>query len=364
MQCDDPETPEVLPSCQHTFCGCTSRRLFLRGGAALLAGAALPAPAVMAQPAEKPFRIDVHHHYYPPELMKFWQDKHIRISGPVKRWSPQASLNEMDAAGVETSIISMATGLNIPNLSLDETKKWTRLCNDYAAKARQDHKGRFGMYGFMPLPDVDATLNEIAYCLDTLKTEGIGFNTSYGDKYVGDPSFDPVLAELNRRKAIVYVHPTSPECCSRLIPALPASFVEYPQDTNRVVMNLLFTGAFAKYRDIRWIFSHGGAAVPSLAGRVAALAKFQIKNLDRLAPQGIPYELSRLYYETANAAYAPNLAALLKIAPISQLMFGSDYPYVKITENKKDLLSSGLKPADIHAIARDNALRLMPSLKA
>jgi predicted TIM-barrel fold metal-dependent hydrolase len=353
----------------HTIgCGCASRRSFLRGGAALAAAAALPSSYAWAQEAkpsaENPHRIDVHHHYYPPELVKTWKEKNIRISGPVERWSLDGALKEMDAAGVATSVLSMATGLNLPNLNPSDTQRMTRMCNDYAAKTAQTHKGRFGVFGFMPLPDVDATLKEIAYCLDTLKADGIGFNTSYGDKYLGDKSFAPVMEELNRRKAVAYIHPTSPDCCSALILNLSASFVEYPQETNRVVMNLLFTGQFSRWPDIRWIFSHGGAAVPLLAGRVAALAKFTYKNLDEIIPKGIPYELARLYYETANAAYAPNMAALMKIAPVTQIMFGSDFPYVKITENKSDLLKAGLSAADLIAIERDNAVRLMPGLKS
>jgi predicted TIM-barrel fold metal-dependent hydrolase len=195
-----------------------------------------------------------------------------------------------------------------------------------------------------------------------LKADGIGLQTSYGDKWLGDPAFKPVLDELNRRKAVVFVHPHAPECCGRLMSYVPASFTEYPQDTNRTVTSLLFTGSFARTRDIRWIVCHGGAAVPLLAGRVAALSKFQIKNLKELAPNGIDFELQRLYYETANAAYAPNLAALLKYVPVSQVLFGTDYPYVKITENAADLTGAGLASTELKAIERENALRLLPRL--
>jgi predicted TIM-barrel fold metal-dependent hydrolase len=140
-------------------------------------------------------------------------------------------------------------------------------------------------------------------------------------------------------------------------------FIEFPYDTGRAMVALLVSASFARYRDIRWIFCHGGAAVPLLAGRVAALSKFQIKNLKELAPDGIDFELKRLHYETANAAYAPNLVALLKYVPLSQVMFGTDYPYVKVTDNASDLMHAGLSDAELKAIGRDNALRLLPRLK-
>jgi predicted TIM-barrel fold metal-dependent hydrolase len=172
------------------------------------------------------------------------------------------------------------------------------------------------------------------------------------------------MDEFQRRRAVVYVHPSRPECCDTLTPNVPGSFTEYPQDTNRTVMSLLFSGTFTRTRDVRWIFSHGGAAVPLLAGRVNSLAKIQLKNQAKVLPDGIDFELKRLHYETANAAYAPNMAALLKFAPVSQILFGTDYPYVSVVENANDLTKAGLSAADLMAIERDNAIRLMPGLKA
>ena len=239
----------------------------------------------------------------------------------------------------------------------------TRMVNDYAAKARSDHPGRFGVFAYVPMPDIDGTLKEIEYALDELKADGIGLSTSYGNQFLGDPDFKPVMDELQRRRAIVYVHPGRPDCCDTLTPQVPGSFTEYPQDTNRTVMSLLFSGTFTRTRDVRWIFSHGGAAVPLLAGRVNSLAKIQLKNQAQVLPDGIDFELKRLYYETANAAYSPNIAALLKFASISQVLFGTDYPYVSVVENANDLMKAGLSAADLKAIENENALRLMPRLK-
>jgi len=363
MLCDSVASPAATTSsagCVHFACGCGSRRMFLRGAGALAASSVLPAPAVLAQtPAVKPHRIDIHHHFFPPFLQKAWRDGNVRTATPARNWTLKATVEQMDQGGVATAMLSVPTGLNLKGLARDDTLRMTRTCNDYAVQAAKDNPGRFGLFAFLPMPDIDASLKEIAYALDTLKADGIGLQTSYGNKWLGDPAFKPVLDELNRRKTVVFVHPLGAECCNQLMSYVPASFTEYPQDTNRTVMSLLFSGTFARTRDIRWIFCHGGAAVPLLAGRVAALAKFQIRNLKELAPEGIDFELKRLYYETANAAYAPNLAALLKYVPLSQVMFGSDYPYVKVTDNAADLMGAGLASAELKAIEAENALRLL-----
>ena len=251
----------------------------------------------------------------------------------------------------------------MPKLSVEEHRRLTRLANDHAVKVRSDHPGRFGIFAYVPLPDVDGTLKEIEYALDVIKADGIIISTSYGNKFLGDPDFKAVMDEFQRRRAIVYVHPSRPECCDTLTPNVPGSFTEYPQDTNRTVMSLLFSGTFTRTRDVRWIFSHGGAAVPLLAGRVNSLAKIQLKNQAQVLPDGIDFELKRLYYETANAAYAPNMAALLKFASVSQVLFGTDYPYVSVVENANDLVKVGLSAADLKAIENENAIRLMPRLK-
>jgi predicted TIM-barrel fold metal-dependent hydrolase len=336
----------------------------LRGAAALAAGV-LPAPTVLAQTSPaKPHRIDIHHHFYPPFLQKAWREGNVRTAAPARNWTLKATLEQMDQGGVAAAMLSVPTGLNLKGLSRDETLRMTRASNDWAVEQSKAHPGRFGLFAFLPMPDIEASLKEIEYAFDTLKADGIGLQTSYGDKWLGDPVFTPVLDELNRRKAVVFVHPLGAACCDHLMSYVPASFTEYPQDTNRTVMSLLFSGAFAKTRDIRWIFCHGGAAVPLLAGRVQALSRFQVRNLTELAPDGVDFELKRLHYELANAAYRPNLAALLKYVPLTQVMFGSDYPYVKVTENAADLAGAGLSGAELKAIETENALRLLPRLRA
>jgi 6-methylsalicylate decarboxylase len=370
MRCDpiDRNAARARHGCSAALCGCGSRRFLLKSLAAFGATTALGAPAVWAQgapaiPASPPHRIDVHHHFFPQFLLDAWQKAGIRNAPVVQSWKLEATLDQMDRGGVATAILSLPTGLNLPGLNAEQSRHLARLVNEYVVEAMKDHPGRFGSFAFMPMPDVESTLREIEYALDELKADGIGLNTSYGDKWLGHPDFKPVMDELNRRKAIVYVHPLAPQCCGSLMPNVPASFIEYPQDTNRAVMSLLLSTTFTRTRDIRWIFSHAGGAVPMLAGRINSLAKIQKTNADSL-PDGIDFELKRLHYETANAAYAPNMAALLKYVPVSQVLFGTDYPYVSVTENVSDLGKIGLSGDELKAVERDNAMRLIARLKA
>ena len=174
--------------------------------------------------------------------------------------------------------------------------------------------------------------------------------------------YQPVLAELNRRKAVVYVHPLVAACCGRLsVGAFPA-VIEVPHDTTRTVTSLLLSGSFARYPDIKWIFSHAGGTIPMLAGRIAAFYD-QMPKTKEFAPNGVMAELAKLHYDTANATSVPAMAALLKLVPVSQVTYGTDYPYFALDQNK-DLQKLGLSAADVTAIENGNATRLIPRLKA
>jgi predicted TIM-barrel fold metal-dependent hydrolase len=330
--------------------------------AALGAGAILPAAGALAQPARR--MIDVHHHFYPPAYRDALIDFGAKNPGNgvppfVRTWTPARTLEVMDQGGVATAILSIATiPANWFNGSDPEKRRWARLCNDYVAGLARDNPGRFGIFAAMPMPDVEGTLAEIAYALDTLKADGIGFMTSFGDKWPGDPAFKPVWEELNRRKAIAYFHPASPACCTVLKDGVPPSFLEYPYDTGRAVLSLLFSRTFSEYPDVKWVFSHDGGPIPVFAGRIKSLSSFQ-GNAKSL-PNGIDYELKRLYYETANSAYPGTMAALLDYVPISQVMFGTDFPYVSVEENVNGIHKCGLSGSQLAAISNLNAMRLMP----
>jgi predicted TIM-barrel fold metal-dependent hydrolase len=227
----------------------------------------------------------------------------------------------------------------------------------------RDHPGRFGLFASLPMPDIDASLKEITYAFDTLHADGIGLPTSFGDKWPGETAYEPVWTELNRRKAMVVFHPYAPNCCVNLQPGVAESDLEYPYDTGRAFLSLLFSGTLAKFRDIRWTFSHGGGPLPAMAGRIAVLTENSRIKLDVIAPNGVDAELRRVYFDTANATSAPAMAGLLKEIPVSQIMFGTDFPYVNGKQNVGPLEAYGLKPEDLAAIERGNVIRMIPRLR-
>jgi predicted TIM-barrel fold metal-dependent hydrolase len=241
------------------------------------------------------------------------------------------------------------------------SRGFARRCNEYAAELAREHPRRFRFFAAVPLPDAEGSLREIEYALDVLKAEGIGLMTSYGDKWLGDASFAAVFDELNRRKAVVYVHPTAPACCRNLMSYVPPSMTEFVQDTNRAITSLMFSGSLARLRDIRWVFSHAGGTMPMLAGRIAENLRWQ-KLTDKV-PNGVEFELKRLFYEVANSANRPAMAALTSLVPISQIMFGSDYPFVAIQSTADGLRTLELAGADMRAIAHENASALFPKLR-
>lgn len=348
---------------------CIGRRHFLATG--LAAAATLPAQRVFAQAppvaATAPKRIDVHHHFLPPQYMK---EEHERISfkhGAVSTsqllsFTPRQSLETMDANGIASAIVSVTTpGPWFGDVAAG--RRLSRMWNDYAAEQIKNYPDRYGLFAVVPLPDTDGSLAEIEYAFNTLKADGIGLLSSYDGKYLGDPSFAPVFEELNRRQALIYVHPTTSACCSSVLPGLPPQAIEYPFETTRTITSLLINGTIFKNPDIRLIFSHGGGATPMLAGRMVETVG-RHPDAAKFMPNGVLAELRKLYYDTASADSAASMAALRVMAPLSHILFGTDYPFVKVAAGVEHLQGDGLSDADRAAIDRGNALALLPRLKA
>lgn len=335
------------------------RRRFLSGLAALGAGALLPGCQTTAAGGDgKPFRIDVHHHFVPEAYQAALKSHKIR----TVKWSVQGSLEDMDQSGIATAMISPPP----PAVTFGDVpfgRKLARDINDAGAKQVSDHPGRFRLLAVLPFSDVEGSLAEIGYAFDTLKADGIALMTSYGGKYPGDPVFWPILEELNRRKAVIYTHPTTPACCGRALTITGINTIEGPVDTTRTMASVMFTGAASRFPDIRWIFSHSGGVMPFLLSRFQR-HEAEAKNSKQAMPNGLMYELKKFYYDTAQGNHPGALAALMEIAPVSQVLYGTDYPFIGGAAETAGLSKHGFSASELHAIDRDNALRLFPRIPA
>jgi predicted TIM-barrel fold metal-dependent hydrolase len=343
----------------------TDRRAFLTASAAALAsGWALP-HATAAQ-SLGPRRIDVHNHLIPPPYLAAGRPQIIAGAdtdpAPVLNWNPGHAIEEMDRSGVAVAMLSMSTpGIAMLGGGRERWRRLARACNEYAASLLRDYPGRFGNFAAMPLPDVDGALAEAVYALDVLKADGIGILTSYGDTYPGDPSFRPLFAELNRRKAVVFVHPTSPQCCATSLPGIAASLDEFMFEVTRAITSMLFGGTFAQFPDVRFIFTHAGGTMTPISARINAFGA-RHHEYDAAVPHGVYAELKKLHYDIANSTNPSAMAALMNLVPASQILFGSDTPYVPIVATATGFDKMTL-PDDVRAaIDRGNALQLFPRL--
>ena len=352
------------PSAARTAaCGCdTPRRGFLSGLLALGAGAALTGCMSPAGPGASAAmsirnRIDTHHHLFSPayvaELVKANEAPPI-----VRNWSVARTLDDMEKAGVATAILSVTT----PQVSFADAANARRIAresNEWVARLAKDNPGRFGSFAMLPMQDTDSALRELEYALDVLKADGIGLLTSYNDKWLGHPSYAPVMDELNRRKAILYTHPTAANCCRNLQTDIQPTVIEFGTDTTRTITDIVFSGTAARCPDLRFIFSHAGGTLPFLTERLVKMPVIEPRLAARV-PNGVLHELKRFYYDTAWAAHPMALASLTRLVDVSQILFGSDYPYRTGEDNVKGLYEYGFSASDLRAIERGNALRLLP----
>lgn len=337
-----------------------TRRSILGGIAALGTGALLPGTAASAPASSKHIRIDVHRHFLTPETV----GSSLLVEPPFKRWTLAQMLDDMDQGGVTTAMLSLTPNLLAAVAQGGKvTAQHYRRCNDYAAQLVADYPGRFGFFAGIPLPDTDASLAEIDYAYTTLKADGIGVFTSYDKQWLGNAAFDPVFAELNRRRAVVFTHPVAAPCCSGLIPEVGNSEIALGTDTSYAIASMIFTGASQRFADLRLIFSHGGGTVPYLIRRFVTDAKNQPR-LAKLLPQGFMPEFQRFYFDIAQIAARPPLLALKEVAPVSHLLFGTDYPFRSAAEHVEGLKASRVfTPRELREID-GNTAALVPRLRA
>ena len=338
-----------------------ARRRLLAGTAGLGAISALAASGCAAPAPAGPHRIDVHHHISPPPWVTALKAAKLD-SPPVNNWTLQKSIDDLDGGGVATAITS-PTLPAVGFLNAADAAAVARASNDYARKLADDSRGRLRMFALLPMPHVDATLAELAYALDVLKAEGVAFMTSYGNRYLGDASFAPLMDELNRRKATAYTHPNDPACCLNTGSGMPPVIIEYGTDTTRTIASLVFSGTARRCPEINFIFSHAGGTLSALTERFTVQMMRPPYAKEGFTQARVLSELRRFHYDTAQASNPVAMASLTKFIPISQIVYGTDFPYRSAAEHTKGLaeIFSG---ADLRAIERDNALRILPGLRS
>jgi predicted TIM-barrel fold metal-dependent hydrolase len=338
---------------------CLDRRGFLYGLGAFAAAANLPGFA-SAQDKQKRNIVDVHAHLTPPQYLQDLAG--TDLPPPTKNWSIAKHLDDMEQGDVAVSLLSITTP-GVWTGDKEKSRKIARYTNEYAAKLTADHKGRLGQFTTLPLPDIEGSLREIEFGMDQTKSDGITLMTSYDGKYLGDKSFDPVFAELNKRKAIVYVHPTAPACCVNVVPGLADSIIEFGTDTTRAIGNYVMFGASRRFPDIRMIWSHAGGTMPFLIERFDRAEK--IPPHKDFLPEGFRAEARKFFYDTAQASNPVDMTALRQIIPVSQIVYGSDFPYRTAGEQVKALEAGKVFSGDeLNAIWRTNVGRFMPKYQA
>jgi predicted TIM-barrel fold metal-dependent hydrolase len=310
-----------------------------------------------------PRRIDVHFHLIP----QFYKDAVYAVgTGPAigryPEWSPERALELMDASGVEVALISLAQ----PGVQFGDPKTSSALarrCNDYAAELNARWPRRFGGFGTIPMWDMNEAVSEIEYCLDNLKLQGVCLFASYGEKFLGDPLFDPVLAALDAHNAVVFIHPALHPSSRNLALPWPGFMMEYLFDTTRAVVNLAFGGAIERFPRIRFVLPHAAGVIPYFAWRLSVSPMIDPR-LPQFSRADAYARLKHFWYDNALAPTAETMACLKEVALPERIVFGSDWPFANarvVAEAVKTYEAvTSISPAQRNAIDRENALALFP----
>lgn len=341
-----------------------TRRALLGTGLAL--GGGLTRPALAADRAVErktdmagASRIDVHQHLLPPEFLAAL-DKHGMSAWAPQKWSAAGALAMMDEHRIATGILSLSTPG--PHLGDDaEARVLARQVNERQAELVKSRPDRFGMFACVPLPDVDGALEAVRHAYDDLSTDGVILLANNKGVYAGDPAFDPLMEELNRRSAVVFIHPGP-------IPGPPAkgihvSLADFLLDTTRATINMVQNGTPRRFPKLKIILSHAGGFVPYAAYRIAALSNVIDASVE---PERVLADLSSFYFDTALSGSPTALPSLMAFAKPGRVLFGSDWPYcpaktVSFITDQFDAYD-GLDAQGHEAINRRNAERLFPRL--
>ena len=307
-------------------------------------------------------RIDVHFHHIPP----FYREAvYAAGRGPAigryPEWTPEIALEVMDAHGIEVALTSLAQpGVGFGTQASSEAL--ARRCNDYAAELKARWPSRFGAFATVPMGRMDGTRDEVAHALDVLGFDGVSLFASYGEKFLGDREFDPLFEMLDARGAVVFVHPGLHPSSKGLALPWPGFMMEYLFDTTRAVVNLVFSGAIARFPRIRLILPHAGGLVPYFAWRLSVSPMIDAR-LPQLSHDQVFAGLSHFWYDNALSPGEQTFGSLDHVARPERIVFGSDFPFANprvIAQAVKTHESGFLPEARRMAIDRTNALALFP----
>ena len=309
-----------------------------------------------------PRRIDVHFHHIPPFYSEaVYEAGRGPAIGKYPDWTSQLALELMDRHGIEVALTSLAQpGVGFGNEASAQTL--ARRCNDYAADLVARWPRRFGAFATVPIWSTQGAVDEVTYCLDMLKFDGVSLFASYEEKFLGDDWFDPVLDLLNARGAVVFVHPGLHPSSKGLALPWPGFMMEYLFDTTRAVVNLIFSGAIARFPRVQFILPHAGGLVPYFAWRLSVSPMID-KRLPQLSREQVFEGLAHFWYDNALAPGEQTFGALDRVARPERIVFGTDYPFANprvIAEAVKTYESGFLPDARRAAIDRSNALALFP----
>ncbi|MBW4471013.1 MAG: amidohydrolase [Stenomitos rutilans HA7619-LM2] len=300
-------------------------------------------------------RIDVHQHIVPPAYRDWVNAKGFSFGSiPIPQWDLQETIDLMDKHGIATGIVSVST----PGVSLGsgaEARDMAREVNEFAAQVAIDRPDRFSFFATLPLPDVDGAIAEAVYALDKLQAAGVILLANTHGHYLGEKAFDPLMEELNRRHAIVFVHPSDLPGAS--LPGVPPFAADFLLDTTRAAINLITSGSMTRHPNLKVILSHAGGFIPYAAHRMALIC-----STDGTYETGLN-NLRQFYFDTALSGSPTALPSLLAFADSSHILFGSDWPFAPVeavNHFTNGLDAYPLDPGLRSAINRQNAEGLFP----
>ncbi len=304
-------------------------------------------------------RIDAHAHLIPERYRAELERLGLETGYPLPPATPEILSGVMDRYAIDAAIVSLSPpGVWFGDGGL--AKELSRLVNEETAALVREQPARFAGLATLPLPDVDAAVEEIAYAFDTLRLDGVALLSNVEGTYLGDPAWDPVFDELERRGAHVFVHPIQPATPSPL-PEVPVWVQEFPFDTTRAVTSLIYSGTLERCPSIRLQLAHLGGVAPFIAHRIAEWAGREPSRAEA-APDGALAYLRRIHYDTGLSNNRVALAAVRELAGIEQVVFGTDWPYAVLPEGGDPAPGLGLGAAERAAVDGTNVAALVPRL--